>query len=80
MAFSLLVSTIPVNLVQAKTWGNKLKSKNALFGLVASFLIWGNDISSNKYFCYFLNDIKGIFLGFLAGGLPGACFIIWPVC
>lgn len=45
----------------------KEKSKNAFFGYISSFLIWGNVISSNKYFWYFLNGIKGIFLGFLSG-------------
>jgi len=63
--------------VQAKTWGYKGKCKIALFGFVASFLIWGNVISSNKYLCYFLNDIKGIFSDFLSESLPEACFVIY---
>lgn len=63
-----------------KPGGMKKKSKNALFGLVACFLIWSDVISSKKYICYFLNSINGIFLGFLAGGLPETCSIIWPVC
>lgn len=35
--FSLLVSTVPVNIVQAKTWVNEGKSKNVfLFKLLVS--------------------------------------------
>lgn len=74
------VFTIRINYSCAsQNLGEWWKKQKRLVWLVAGFLIWVSVVSSNKYFCYFLNGINGIFLWFLVGGCQKHVLLFHPL-